>query len=258
MTALLDHLGKPGLRIFEGHGSGKAGRIEPAEEQVDVGQAERASETVTGGPGMGARALRTDTQEPVFDPADRTAPGGYGLDLHGDARDPGVPDLVSGLVGEGTGVSGNVRTGASHVQVNELIDAGGPGGCPGPHYPTCGTAEQAVDRSVAVPVDQSAGARHDEKLALGAHTLSDRVEVLAEYGVQVSLGDGGFATGKPFGKGMSGSRADHEFETRFPEEGDHGPFVRIVQIRILKGDGSRAVSLVKGFLGDRKNRGMIR
>ena len=52
--ALFDHLGKPGLGIFEGHGCGKARGIEPAEEQVDVGQAERAPETVTGGTGMGA------------------------------------------------------------------------------------------------------------------------------------------------------------------------------------------------------------
>ncbi len=172
-AALFDHLGQPALGIFGGYGCGKARGVEPAEEEVDVGQAKRPPEAVAGGTGVSAGALGADPQEAVLDPADRAAPRGHRLDLHGDAGNAGVPDLVGGLIGEGPGIARDVRAGPAHVQVYELLEPCGPGGRPRTHHPARRAAQQAVDGPVAGPVDQPPRARGDEQVAPLAHALPD-------------------------------------------------------------------------------------
>ena len=72
------------ITIRAEHGR-ELGRIDPAQEQIAVGDGQRDAGAVAGGPRSGACRFRTDTEAHAVEPADRPAAGSDGVDLHRSA-----------------------------------------------------------------------------------------------------------------------------------------------------------------------------
>ena len=62
--------------------AGEERRVDPAKEQIAVGNRQRSALAITGGTGIGARAFRPDAEPSAIELADRAAPGSDRMDLH--------------------------------------------------------------------------------------------------------------------------------------------------------------------------------
>ena len=102
---------------------GKMRRVDPAEEQVAVGDGQRAAVAVAGRSRVRARALRPDAEAHAVEPADRPAAGRDGVDLHHRRADahPGDDAFVGKL--ELAGIVRHVGRRTAHVEADQPIAA---------------------------------------------------------------------------------------------------------------------------------------
>lgn len=94
-----------GLEMGRGQRNRKVCRIDAIEEQVHIGDGERASEPVTGRTGM-APPLGSDTKALIFPLADGAATGRDGLDEEAGGEESGIADVLGEGGSETTVISG--------------------------------------------------------------------------------------------------------------------------------------------------------
>ena len=97
--------------------------VDPAEEEVAVGDSQRAAVSVAGRAWVGAGALRPDAKTHSVEAADRSAAGCHCVDLHHRRTDPHSGDHA--LVGELilAGVMRHVGRCAAHVEADQALAA---------------------------------------------------------------------------------------------------------------------------------------
>ena len=164
----------------------EAVRVETAEDQVDVGQRQRAARAVAGGAGPGAGALRPHLELNAVEAADRAAAGGHALDGEGGRDEVGVPHLVLEEVFEVAIPAGDVGAGAAHVEGDHPREAGPPAGAGGADDPARGSGEEAVLGAEGLRPHQPAGAGHHMEGA-GSERAGDAGQIALQDRRQIGV-----------------------------------------------------------------------
>ena len=167
-------------------GDGEARRVETAQQEVDVGDGERAAGPVAGGPGVGARAPGADVQRPGGESTDRPSTGCHALDSQGRREQVGVAHRVLELVLVVPVEAGDVGAGASHVEGEDPGEARAPRRRGGAHHTPRRPAQQAVLGAVAVGAEEPPGAGHGVERP-SAQALLDVSQVAADHGREVGV-----------------------------------------------------------------------
>ena len=105
-------------------------RLDPAEQDVGVGDGERAAAPVAGRPGIGPGRVGPGPVPAAVEVQDRAAARGHGVDGQHRRPHPHPGDLRLVLALEFPGEMGHVGGGAAHVEADDLAEAGlgrGPG-----------------------------------------------------------------------------------------------------------------------------------
>ena len=97
---------------------------------------------------MSARALWTHLEQAVLHRTDRSSASGDGFDAKSASRYLGLPNPMLGLIGKLPGMPRNVGARTAHIKVDEMSDRSRTSQIRRSHHTTCGTTEQAVDRTV--------------------------------------------------------------------------------------------------------------
>ena len=109
-----------------GHDASPQGRVrpQPSEREVRVGDGRERPLSITGGAGIGARALRPHGERAaVIEPRDRAAARAHGHDVdHGRVHGEAV-DLGGGAVARFARAEGGVGAGAAHVERDDAVVA---------------------------------------------------------------------------------------------------------------------------------------
>ena len=164
------------------------GGIESAEQQVDVGDRQRAARAVAGRAGIRARALRADKQLVAVESADRTATGGDRLDGQHRSDHPGATDAMFVFVIEVPVVPADVCARASHVEPDDALEAGLASDHCGTDDTTGRAAEQAVLGLVIGAGDESTSTGHHTEFAVAQLALH-AVEITRHDRRQVGIDD---------------------------------------------------------------------
>jgi hypothetical protein len=98
------------------HRDAEALRVEPAEEEVDIGERQRPAAAVAGGARAGAGALRPDGERQAVEAADRAAAGRHRLDRQRRRDQVRVAHPVLEQVLEVAVPARHVGRGAAHVE----------------------------------------------------------------------------------------------------------------------------------------------
>ena len=165
------------------------GGIEPAEQQVDVGDRQRAARAVAGRAGIRARALRADKQLVAVEAADRAATGGDRLDGEHRRDHPGAADAMLVFVIEVAVEPADVGARAAHVEPDDALEAGLASGHRGTDDTTGRAAEQAVLGPVIGAGDESTRAGHHVQFAAGQLALH-AFEIARHNRREVGIDDG--------------------------------------------------------------------
>ena len=246
-----------GSRDVDGQAEGR--RIDPPQQQVDVGDRERSAGPVAGGAGARAGALGTHLELTVIDPADRAAAGGHRLDRQRRGHDDRVADAELEVVLEVAVVAGDVRAGAAHVEPDHaLVAARAPRRGSADHAP--GRArQQAVLGAVAREAREAAGARHDPRRdaaalarirpAAARKRRARRLEVAADGPTQVGIDDGRVRARHDLDQGRQFGRARDGPEAGGAQDALGAPLVVRVPVAVHEGDGRGAEALVDQSAG---------
>ncbi len=134
---------------------------EAAEEEVAVGDGERAAATVAGRAGVGAGAVGSDDELDTVEAADGAAAGSDRFDGQhgGDDADAGFFGFELILVA--AVVAGDVGAGAAHVEADGLGEAGGLGDFRKTDDAAGGTGEEGVFAGEGGGGGEAAGGGHE-------------------------------------------------------------------------------------------------
>jgi hypothetical protein len=172
----------------------EARRIEPAEEEVDVGEAERPAGAVAGRPGPGAAALRSDPQPPPVERADRASARRHRLHRDRGSQQPRLADAMLEHPRQRPVPPRHVGARAAHVEADDAREAAAASRLGGAHDPGRRPRQQPLVRAEAPGGDEAPGAGHDEDRArigagptASAERAVDAPQVPLEDGCEVGV-----------------------------------------------------------------------
>ncbi len=166
----IDFIEKGGERAAGGVGVDgylESRRVEAAEEEVDVGDGQWSAGSVTGGAGRGAGAVGADAEGEAVEPADRASACGNGFDGQRVGGDAGVADGVFADDFESAVAAGDVGAGSAHVHGDDGKGAGLFAEGRSADDAAGWAGEETLAGAKLAPVDERAGAGHNEEAASG-------------------------------------------------------------------------------------------
>ena len=165
---------RPRFAAVEGHAPADEGfRLQRAAQQMRVGNGrQRSAPAVAGRPRIGARGLGSDPQHaPVVDPDDGTAPrpDRRNVDNRGTHRQP-VDFRLGRKVRLAAAHQAHVGAGTSHVEGDDVVEAGDTGLPNGSHHPRRRPRIETGDGAAADAVRRKTAAirLHDREVPLEA------------------------------------------------------------------------------------------
>jgi len=188
--------------------------IDPSEQQVHVGDGQRAAPPVARRTGIGARALGTDPKATLaVDGADRAATGGDGVDRHARRGERGGGDPGSRGDRHRAVDPDHVGAGAAHVEADHGAETEALRHCGDADGTARRPAQQALRRAVAIRLDEAAGAgeRKHRRRFVGR---GDRADEVADLRVERGVDDGGLGPFEQSGVPGEIGRTDHPPKAR--------------------------------------------
>ena len=177
-----------GLGVVDVDRDAELGGIEPAKQQVDIGDCQRAACAVAGRAGIRARALRPDEQLVAVEAADRAATGGDGFDGKHRREHARATHVMLEFVIEVAVEPADVGASAAHVETDDPLKAGLAAGHRGTDNPAGRAAQQTVLGAVIGAGDESPRAGHHVQFAVGQLALH-AVEIARHDRRQVGIDD---------------------------------------------------------------------
>ena len=249
----LTNLFKRGLGGVDVDRDAELGGIEPAEQQVNVGDRQRATRAVAGRAGIRARALRADKQLVAVEAADRAATGGDRLDGEHRRDHPGAADAMLVFVIEVTVEPADVGARAAHVEPDDALEAGLASGHRGTDDTTGRAAEQAVLGPVIGAGDESTRAGHHVQFAAGQLALH-AFEIARHNRREVGVDDGRLGARQDFDDRRQVAGHGDVLPTGVAEVLGQALFVFGVTVAVQTDDGGGLVFVFRRISGGKVER----
>ena len=220
-------------------------RDDLAHHEVAVGDRQGAATPITGGAGVGAGGFGTDPKAPVPEVRDGAAPGGDGVDAHDGDPHARIGDLRFEGALEGAGVMGDIGGGAAHVEADDLMETGLPGGSDRAHDAPRRSREDAVPAAKAAPVGEPPVGLHEEEPRVG-ELPGHGLHVAAQDGGEVGIDHGGVSAPYELDEGADLAGNGNLGKPQLPRDVGYRPFMFRVAIAVHKDDGDGAESGMEG------------
>ena len=162
------------------------GRLQAAQQQVGVGDAEGPAAAVAGRAGIGAGGGGPHLQPQAIEADQRTAASGHGVDVeHGrlqrQAIELGLLTPLPGRTAAGPLAPAHIGGGAAHVEAHQRQAAEGRTDAAGPHQATGRAGEDRVLGAQLLRGDQAAARLHHPQRHVRAEGVLNLAEVIAQH-----------------------------------------------------------------------------
>ena len=226
-----------GGEIRSGEGNAEVFGVDPAQQEIHIGDRERTTESVAGRAGRGAGGFGSNAEAAIFPTADRSAARCDRLDAQGRSENTGVANALLEVILESTVVAGHVRARAPHIE-------GEDSGIPQllrdrrrARDTTGGTGEERILRPELLHRLEPARTCHHEEPAPVGKALAMVIDKGLHHRLQGRVGQGGLKAGEDLHeRGEFGAGRDMG-ETERKEAIAQGDFVHGIPVAVKERDG---------------------
>ena len=231
-------------------------RLNAAQQDIRVGDGQRACAPIARGSRVGGRGLRTHTQARAIEADDRAAPRRDAVNAHHGRANPDTADfgIESALVL--TRIVADIGGSAPHVEADEFAMAGGLGGA---HHADDAAGRTGQNRILAlemIRLGQSARALHEIERDAG-HETSHAFHIAAQNRREVGIHHGGIAARHQLHEGAHAVRHRNLSKADASRQRFGGQLVVHIAVAVHKHDGAGAQTLGEGRLQLRAERRFI-
>ena len=165
--------------------------LDPAEEQIAVGDGERPAVAIAGRSRLSSGGLRPDPEAHPVEAADRAAAGRDRVDLHHRRADPDPGDHAFVAKLELAGIMGDVGGGPAHVEPDQLVRFMRRAGGDHPDHAACRSREDGIFSPKSISFREASVGLHEVKRGSRDKPAADPLDVAPQHRREVGVDHGG-------------------------------------------------------------------